>query len=79
MVVHPDSSVTLLAVQGDDTGFGGIWGGSMDAWPSINDVGQVRMGSATPGFGDALTADVVFTLCGDDTIFADGFEGPPPG
>jgi hypothetical protein len=79
MVVHPDSTVTLLAVQGDDTGFGGIWGGSMDAWPSINDRGQVRMGSATPGFGDALTADVVFTLCQDEVpIFADGFDGPPP-
>jgi len=77
MVVHPDSSVTLLAVQGDDTGFGGIWGGSMDAWPSINDVGEVRMGSATPGFGDSLTADVVFTLCGNDTIFADDFDGEP--
>jgi hypothetical protein len=78
MVVHPDSSVTLLAVQGDDTGFGGIWGGSMDAWPSINDMGQVRMGSATPGFGDSLTADVVFTLCVEDPpIFADGFDGPP--
>jgi hypothetical protein len=81
MVVHPDQSVTLLAVQFEDTGFGGVWGGSMDSWPSINDVGQVRMGSATPGFGDALTADVVFTceVAGDDTIFADGFEGPPPG
>lgn len=75
MVVHPDSSATLLAVQGEDTGFGGTWGGSMDAWPSINDAGQVRMGSATPGFGAALTADVVFTLCANDAIFADGFDG----
>jgi hypothetical protein len=80
MVVHPDSSVTLLAVQGEDTGFGGIWGGSMDSWPSINDNGQVRMGSATPGFNDSLTADVVFQLCPVEVpIFADGFDGPPPG
>jgi len=79
MIVHPDSSVTLLAVQGDDTGFGGIWGGSMDAWPSINDAGQVRMGSATAGFGAALSAYVVFTCAGNDTIFADGFDGPPAG
>jgi hypothetical protein len=36
------------------------------------------MGSATPGFNDALTADVVFTLCPQETpIFADGFDGPP--
>ena len=78
MVVHPDLSVTLLAVQGEDTGFGGIWGGSMDAWPSINDNGQVRMGSATPGFNDSLTADVVFQLCPEDIpIFVDGFDGPP--
>ena len=78
MVVHPDLSVTLLAVQGEDTGFGGIWGGSMDAWPSINDNGQVRMGSATPGFNDSLTADVVFDLCPEDIpIFVDGFDGPP--
>ena len=76
MVVHPDSSVTLLAVQGDDTGFGGIWGGSMDAWPSINDMGQVRMGSATPGFGGSLSADVVFDLCEVEVpIFVDGFDG----
>ena len=76
MVVHPDSSVTLLAVQFEDTGFGGMWGGSMDGWPSINDRGQMRMGSATPGFGDALTADVVFS-CGvaEVPIFADGFDG----
>jgi hypothetical protein len=80
MVVHPDSSVTLLAVQGEDTGFGGIWGGSMDSWPSINDNGQIRMGSATPGFNDSLTADVVFQLCPVEVpIFADGFDGPPPG
>lgn len=79
MIVHPDLSVTLLAVQGEDTGFGGIWGGSMDAWPSINDAGQVRMGSATPGFGDALSADTVFTCAGNDAIFVDGFDGPPRG
>lgn len=78
MIVHPDASISILAVQGEDTGFGGIWGGSMDAWPTINDVGQVRMGSATPGFGDALSADVVFTLCSiDDTIFSDGFDDVP--
>jgi hypothetical protein len=51
----------------------------MDAWPSINDAGQVRMGSATPGFGDALSADTVFTCAGNDAIFVDGFDGPPTG
>ena len=75
MVVHPDGSHDILAVQGEDSPIGGIWGGSMDGWPSINDVGQVRMGSATPGFGDALSADVVFTLCNDDELFSDGFDG----
>jgi hypothetical protein len=78
LVVHPDSSITILATQGEDTGFGGIWGGSMDAFPSINNNGQVRMGSATPGFNDAISADVVFQLCAEDIpIFTDGFDGPP--
>jgi hypothetical protein len=75
LVHHENGNVDLIAVQRDDSPIGGIWGGSMNGWPVINDASQVAIGSATPGFGDALSADVLLTLCTDDVLFRDGFDG----
>lgn len=74
-VRRADDSAQVLAVQGTEGPFGGFWGGSMDAWPAMNDAGQVHIGSATPGF--ALSSDVIVTPCPTvtDRLFEDGFDG----
>ncbi len=73
---HADGSLQVLAVQGTETPFGGFWGGSMDGWPAMNNAGQLRVGSATPGF--ALSADVVMSGCAAaDVLFRDGFDAAP--
>lgn len=72
---HADASAQVLAVQGTEAPFGGFWGGSMDAWPAMNNANQVHIGSATPGF--ALSSDVIVTPCPSvtDRLFEDGFDG----
>ncbi len=77
LLSHADGSVQILAEQGTEGPFGGYWGGSMDAWPSMNNANQIRIGSATPGF--ALSADIIATPCAApaDVVFRDGFDRTP--
>lgn len=71
-VRHADGSAQVLAVQGTEGPFGGFWGGSMDAWPAMNNGNQVHIGSATPGF--ALSSDIVASPCPTDVLFKNGFD-----
>lgn len=61
VVVRPDGSSIVVALQGTPTGQGGTFG-TMNAWPAVNDSRQGTIGAGTPGTpGGVFNTQFVYT------------------
>jgi hypothetical protein len=60
VVRKANGQLVTRAQQGDPTPLGGTVG-TMDAWPSLDEIGEGTLNSATPGAsGGALNAHMLF-------------------
>jgi hypothetical protein len=76
VAVRPYGTPRVLVEEGTPTTVGGTWG-MINPWPTSNNAFQVQFQAGTPGFFGSTHGQFVATYQ-TDSVFADGFENPPP-
>lgn len=69
-----NGETSLVAGQRDAKPLGGAWG-LLEALPAVNNMNQLRIGTSTPGRPGEPDMNMLLTVCADDAVFRDGFDG----